>query len=337
MSTTEKDVAAFIDAHQKILIIQADNPDGDSLASSLALEHILGDMGKTPLLYCAVAIPTYLRYMDGWDRVMSELPHDFDASIIVDTSSVSLFETLQKNQQLGWLAQKPCLVIDHHATEATIDFANVYYNQPKVATGEVIYGLAIKNKWPLNSVANDMLATSILADSLGLMSEATTAETFQVMTNLVSSGVSMARLDAARRELMKKSSRILAYKGALLQRVTYHCNNKVAMVTIPWEEIEEYSHEYNPSILVLDEMRMVENVALAIAFKTYPDGKITAKIRANYGFAIAGALAEAFGGGGHAYASGFKLQNGSTLDFVRNQCIEKANELLTELPKSEDT
>jgi phosphoesterase RecJ-like protein len=182
-----------------------------------------------------------------------------------------------------------------------------------------------------------MLATSILADSLGLMSEATTAETFQVMTNLVSSGVSMARLDAARRELMKKSSRILAYKGALLQRVTYHCNNKVAMVTIPWEEIEEYSHEYNPSILVLDEMRMVENVALAIAFKTYPDGKITAKIRANYGFAIAGALAEAFGGGGHAYASGFKLQNGSTLDFVRNQCIEKANELLTELPKSEDT
>ena len=30
----------------RIVIIQADNPDGDSLGSALALEHILGDLGK---------------------------------------------------------------------------------------------------------------------------------------------------------------------------------------------------------------------------------------------------------------------------------------------------
>ena len=53
---------------QRVVILQADNPDGDSLGSALALEQILGDMGKEPILYCGVDIPQYLRYLPGWDR-----------------------------------------------------------------------------------------------------------------------------------------------------------------------------------------------------------------------------------------------------------------------------
>ncbi len=34
----------------KIIIIQAENPDGDSIGSSLALEEILGSMGKEIIL-----------------------------------------------------------------------------------------------------------------------------------------------------------------------------------------------------------------------------------------------------------------------------------------------
>lgn len=75
-----------------IVIIQADNPDGDSLASALALESILGDMGKEPFLYCGVDMPGYLHYLPGWDRVSKDLPGKIDASIIVDTSVISLLD-----------------------------------------------------------------------------------------------------------------------------------------------------------------------------------------------------------------------------------------------------
>ena len=75
----------LIEAAQDIVILQADNPDGDSLASSPALEQILG-MGKTPHLYCGVDIVAHLK-IPGWDRVRNELPHKFDLAIIVDTSS----------------------------------------------------------------------------------------------------------------------------------------------------------------------------------------------------------------------------------------------------------
>jgi phosphoesterase RecJ-like protein len=57
-------------------------------------------------------------------------------------------------------------------------------------------------------------------------------------------------------------------------------------------------------VLVLDEMRLVEGVEIGVAIKTYPDGKITGKLRANT--PIAEQVAGYFGGGGHKYAAGFR-------------------------------
>ena len=91
----EEKIKQLVDDAQKIVIIQADNPDADSLGSSLPLEHILGDLGKSVYLYCGVDIPGYLRYVDGWDRVLSELPSTFDLSIIVDASTYILFDQIE--------------------------------------------------------------------------------------------------------------------------------------------------------------------------------------------------------------------------------------------------
>ena len=66
-------------------MIQAENPDGDSLASSLALEEILSDLGKKVSLYAPVEIPKYLRYITSWDRVENSLDTKADLAIIVDT------------------------------------------------------------------------------------------------------------------------------------------------------------------------------------------------------------------------------------------------------------
>ena len=51
-------------------------------------------------------------------------------------------------------------------------------------------------------------------------------------------------------------------------------------------------------------MRLVEGVELGVALKTYPDGKVTGKLRGNA--PIAETVAGYFGGGGHKYAAGFR-------------------------------
>jgi phosphoesterase RecJ-like protein len=323
-------IHGIIGAAQKIVVVQADNPDADSLASSLALEQILGDLGKEVLLYCGVDLPSYLHYLPGSDRVSTELPNNFDSSIIVDTSSDSLLEQLDRKGYKGWIASKPSILLDHQATEATITFAKVICNHQAVSTTEVIYELAQQLDWPINQAAKNMIAIGILSDSLGLMSSATSARSIHIIAELVEGGVDLPEIDNARRETLKRESELIHYKGQLLERVEFYSDEQVATVTIPWEEIEQYSPLYNPSMLVLDDMRLAKNTAVAIAFKVYRDGKVTAKIRANYGHAIADKLAEHFGGGGHPYAAGFKITNGKTYEDIKRETIEKATKLINE-------
>jgi nanoRNase/pAp phosphatase (c-di-AMP/oligoRNAs hydrolase) len=104
-------------------------------------------------------------------------------------------------------------------------------------------------------------------------------------------------------------------------------------VHIPFDEIHDFSNEYNPSVLVLDEMRLVEGVRLAVAIKTYPDGKVTGKLRANSDAKVAETVAGFFGGGGHPYAAGFKV-HGETLEQVKTELIGAVDKALKEYDKT---
>ncbi|HSX23797.1 MAG TPA: DHH family phosphoesterase [Candidatus Saccharimonadales bacterium] len=331
--TEPEEIQKLIADAGKIVIIQADNPDGDSLGSALALEHILGDMDKNPSLYCGVDIPDYLKHLRGWDRVSKDMPPKFDLSIIVDTSALTLLEKLEGSEYRGWVASKPAIVLDHHSdVVCDIPYATVVLNDnDAVATGEVIYHLAKKFEWPLNLPAKTHIASSILADSLGLSSEGTTAETYRIMADLIESGVDRPALEEARRALGKMPEAIFRYKAELINRTELHADGKLALITIPQPELMQYSPLYNPAPLIQADMLQIEGVGVAIVLKQYQDGKATGSIRCGYGTTVAADLAQHFGGGGHPYAAGFKVTDGRPFSDIKSECIAKTTELLGKL------
>lgn len=296
----------LITAAKKIIVIQAENPDGDSLGSSLALEEILGDLGKEVILYCPVEIPKYMRYIQGWDRIVSDFDTKADIAIIVDTSAdVLLTKVLDAPGVRHFLETHPTLVIDHHTTASTLSFeCTPLFVDEAVSTSEVIYNLATSAEWEINQPAAESMLVALLSDTLGLSTQNVTPEAYLVASKLTELGAKVATIEERRREFMKKSAEILKYKGELIERIEYFLEGKLAVVHIPWEDIQAYSDQYNPSVLVLDEMRLVEGVELGVAIKTYPDGKVTGKLRGN--MPIAEEVAGFFGGGGHPYASGFR-------------------------------
>lgn len=313
-----------------IAIVQADNPDADSLGSSLLLEEILSEQGKQVHMYCAVDMPEYLKYLKGWDRVTHELPIKFDVSVIVDTSSNSLLEKLNNSAQKILIASKPCLVIDHHeGVDCDIPYATVVLNDPgKVSTGEVIYSLAKQAKWKLTLAANEYVANSILADSLNLTSGNTTAETYRVMADLIDNGVDRPSLEEARRIFNKMAPEIFKYKAELIKRTELLVDGQLAYVTIPQTEINEYSPLYNPGPLIQGDHLQTEGVQISLVMKTYDSGRVTATIRTNNSAPIAAKLAKHFGGGGHANAAGFKVEH-ANITKIRSECIDIVNRLLS--------
>ncbi len=323
----------LIESAQKIVIIQAENPDGDSLGSSLALEEILGDLGKNVVLYCAIDIPKYMHYINGWDRVVKDWPTDRDLAIIVDTSRALLLNKAFSTAGVThFLETHPVLVIDHHAeVEGDLPFEHTLINDlESVATGQALYKMATEAGWAMNQQAAEHLFLSIQADSLGLTTQNTDAEAYRIAAELVALGANPSEIEGRRREYMKKPADILAYKGELISRIEYSLDGKLATVHIPWADIEEYSDRYNPSVLVLDEMRLVEGVQIAVAIKTYPDGKLTGKIRSNV--PIGGQVAGFFGGGGHEYSSGFKVFE--TYEKIMTELVTAVDKALTDYESS---
>ncbi len=325
-------IRSLVDKAKRIVIVQADNPDGDSMGSALALEQILHLSDKEPHLYCAVDVPSYLRYMNGWDRIEPSLPNDYDLSIIVDTSTPSLLDKAREKGDMKKLATKPCIVLDHHSSvEEEISFATTVINDSTVSsTGELIYLLGERLGWTIDALAGEHLMTAILGDTQGLSNDLAKPSTYRVMASLVESGVNRPALEEKRRLYNKMPESIFRYKAELIKRTRLFHENKLSLVTIPQNEINEHSPLYNPAPLIQADMLQVESVAIAIVIKSYDDGKITGAIRCNNGYKIAAQLASFFGGGGHPYAAGFKTSDYDSVDRIVPEIVKKTGELLND-------
>ena len=84
-------------------------------------------------------------------------------------------------------------------------------------------------------------------------------------------------------------------------------------------------------------MLQTQDVLVSIFLNTYDDCKATAAIRCNHGAPIGAELAEHFGGGGHPYASGFKVTDGRPFNEIKSECISYATALLDKLKQKELT
>ena len=322
----------FIKDKQSFCIIQAENPDGDSLGSAIALDYLLA--GKDITLYCPVDIPKYLHYFPDWSRVTNEFNYKADGYIIVDTAAEILLSKLLDDTAIkNRLYSAPVLVLDHHETPDDINFPHQSIIETRPACCDLIYHIAVGENIPIDKPAAKALFEGILSDTLGLTSSSVTAETFTTAAELTNLGANIAELEEARREFMKKSPRILDYKADLIKRIEYSLDGTLTTVHIPWDDIREYSDEYNPNVLILEEMRLVEGVEVAVAIKTYPDGKVTGKIRTSSKAPIAEQIAGYFGGGGHPFAAGFRTYD-TTYENVVHDLVDLVPRLLQECPIS---
>lgn len=319
----------FLDGKEKICVIQAENPDGDSLGSAIALDYLLAD--KEVSLYCPVDIPKYLHYFPDWSRVTNEFDYKADGYIIVDTAAEVLLSKLLGDTAIrNRLYSAPVFVLDHHETEDDLEFPHEAIIEIRPSCTELIYRIAKAEEIEINKEAAEAIFQGLLSDTLGLTSSSVTAETFEVAADLMRLGANVTELEEERREFMKKSPRILDYKADLIHRIEYSLDGELATVHIPWDDIKEYSDEYNPNVLILEEMRLVEGVKVAVAVKTYPDGKVTGKIRTAYGVPIADKVAGYFGGGGHSQAAGFRTYD-TTYEEVVQDLVKIVPELLEDV------
>jgi phosphoesterase RecJ-like protein len=322
------ELGRLVDEAKVILLLQPDKPDGDSLASMLALEEIFGDMGKTTHMHTSGRVESYLSHLPGWDRVSNDWPDKYDLAILVDSAVPD-----QTARLLG--AHHPALrkhafvIIDHHDGHEVIDGATMAIVDPRAAaTSEVLYRIAKTLKWPVNERACARLVASLFADTLNLTTPSVTPRTIEVFAALVKLGdVNVSALHRAFRESAATDADLLAVKGQLLEAVEFHADGKIALVVAPEEMIKTYRNRTSLSALVMYEMLWARGVIVAAVMSDY--GTIVrTSLRARE--PIAGKVATELGGGGHPMAAAFG-DDKTPLPELKVKLITALSEALAEL------
>ena len=148
-------------------------------------------------------------------------------------------------------------------------------------------------------------------------------------------GVDRPALEELRRASSKMPESIYRYKAKLIDRTELYADGRLAIVSVPQDEINTFSPLYNPGPLIQTDMLQIDGVLVGIVCKVYDTGRVTGMIRCNPSGGIGSDLATALGGGGHAYAAGFKVQDGRPFSEVKKETIAKATELLDSLTKKD--
>lgn len=277
-------------------------------------------------MYSRDPLPSYISYFEGADRLVDDIPHQYDLAILVDTGGVQQVErTLEKYQ--GRLAAKPFVILDHHTTRSPLPFTTIdVVDARAAATGELLVKIAEQLDWPLNPAAASFIVPAIMSDTLGLTTPSVTADTVTTVAGMVRLGASLYDINQARLDAGALDQDVFALKARLMQQVEFLENGKLALLVVDPATLKNYAKRYDPSALVIYDMQHVRGVEIAIVIRNYAP-KIKISLRSNT--PVAAAVASVFDGGGHPQAAGATVEAGQ-IDDVRAKVIAETQKVLAD-------
>jgi phosphoesterase RecJ-like protein len=315
-------VLDFIRSHGKFLILGHKEPDGDCIASQLAFGRLIESLGKEYRLFSAG--PFDRPEISMFEREFS--PHPKEADLEGDPAVAILdCSTPERTGPPGrYVAGLHTLVIDHHASGEV--FGDVRFIVPESPSTTLLV-LSVQDA--LGARLSTELARLIL---FGLCTDTGffrhlgpgAAETFRAVGRLVEAGTSTSEIFQmvyGKRDL--RSRKLLA---VTLGRTESRLDDRLLLT---WQTLEDRRDGGGVYLRGEDELyRLLQTVKgneVVVFIKQETEGRYSIGFRSNHGVDV-GAIAAAFGGGGHKQAAGCDMTG--SLESIKSRLIETLMPLL---------
>ncbi len=282
-----------IEQRERFVLTSHARPDGDAVGSSLACCEILRRMGKQAEVILHDGVPRVYQQLPFADGVIhaDRVNGSYDAAILLECDSI-------QRTRLEGLEKRFLINIDHHKSGRA--FANVNWIDPQaVATAEMVYRLAREAGVKISPEIATCLYTAVLTDTGAFMYEGTNQHTFELARELVLAGADPAR--SARPIYFGHSTakmRLLGLALSALQR-----EGPLAWIWATQEHMERTGAKEEDCEGLVNYALAIGDVEVAVFFRELPDRRFRVSLRSKGGLDVAH-IAEEFGGGGHACASG---------------------------------
>ena len=299
-------------AGKKFFIAGHLNPDGDSLGCTLTMTSLLERLGKTVYAYAAPAVGNDLKFLPGLEKihvgVLPEQP-DFDTVLLLECSDRKRGGDLE-----SVLTQAKTLInIDHHLVSDAYGNVN-HIDSAASSTAEIIFQLfeasGEANLLPTPSEAT-CLYTGLVTDTGRFVHSNTTAEALRVGSALVALGADVNQINQV--IYFTKSYIELKLLGRALEKMEMRFDNKYSQIILTRRDFEAFGATPAQTQGIVSQPTMIPGVEVSALIKEEPD-KVSVNLRSR-GAVDVSRIAQTFGGGGHARASGFKI-TGKSADEV---------------------
>ena len=309
LSAQRRRVIHYIQCARRPLIVSHRDPDPDAVGSALALAGAIEQQGGRPLVAMdsrgELAAP--LNELPGAAEIVplcgevaaGRGPHgEFDVVFVVDTADPSLLgpATLNLDRLLGG---RPVVVIDHHVSNRRFGTVN-YVDPQSAATGEVIWSILAEAKAPVTPEMATNLQAGIVGDTLGFQIASTTPRTLRAAANLVERG---GRTDGVPRRALKAHTFIaLRLLGSALETAQISEDGRIVWTSVTREMAAAIGAAVGESQGIANELQEVVGADAAAVFYEVRPQRTRVSLRSTT--RAINAVAEHFGGGGHARAAG---------------------------------
>ncbi|MBZ0181301.1 MAG: bifunctional oligoribonuclease/PAP phosphatase NrnA [Melioribacteraceae bacterium] len=292
------------------------NPDADAIGSEIALYQILKKLNKKISVINHSETPDNLIFLDE-DKIIEQYNPDVHDKIInsIDVVFVLDLNRLNRTVSMEKILKsfvKPIICIDHHQDPE--DFTPHHYGGIDYSsTGSIIYKM---NK-ELNLVELDKsialpIYAAVYTDTGGFRYERTTPETHYMAAELLSAGVDPNYVC----EMIYEKSKISKIKllGEILSTLTLIENDQICYMKVTREMFEKTGAKDNDTEGFINYTLSIEGVKIGLLFYEVKHGiKISFRSRDNI---YINKLAAEFGGGGHIYAAGARIIDGTLDDYI---------------------
>jgi phosphoesterase RecJ-like protein len=311
-------VLTEIDRRERFVITSHARPDGDAVGSTLAGCEILRQMGKHADIVLRDGVPRVYLQLPFADRVTHAdvVKGDYDAAILLECDNI-------QRTRLEGLEGRFLINIDHHRSGR--NFGDVNWIDPKaVATAELVYKLAKAAGVKITPEIATCLYTAVLTDTGAFMFDGTSEHTFELARELVLAGADPVL--CAQHIYFGHSTAKMRLLGAALSALQRE--GPLAWIWVTQEQMGRAGAKEEDCEGLVNYALSIGEVEVAVFFRELPDGRFRVSLRSKGKLDVA-QIAEEFGGGGHACASG------CSADGPLHAAVESVlGKIRTQMPKS---
>ncbi|AHH45022.1 DHH family phosphoesterase [Mesomycoplasma bovoculi] len=316
-----KKIAEIIAAHKNIFIYHHIRPDGDCLGSQNGLGTAIKKNFPDKNVFFIGEPGEVLKFMNFYKTDETKIDSKYFKNSLAITVDTAELDRVCKNE---WILEKKfttIIKIDHHPTKNEDYTDYEWIDTSFVAASEMIGYFLMKNKWKIDAEIAKFVYLGIVTDSGRFLFSSTSPRTFDVSSHLLKTKFDFNSLNW---NLSKQSEKEVAFTSYVLQN--YKKQGKVIWfnVTKKIQEKFELTEEQWASVNILANI----GDARIWIFFIEADDKIRVRLRSN-GPKV-NTIAQQYGGGGHAMASGINIFKKKEMDEI----IQKSIDLIQEFEKN---